>query len=68
MAVQAARKQRVERAQAIREAREEWWALRKAVEAERGDAVIWRLQRLQKAKGMHRLTLAELLVAGGTVR
>ncbi len=52
----------------MQQLREEWWQLHRAVLAKRPDAVIWRLQRLQKTRGMHKLTLAEMLVASGSVR
>ncbi len=68
MAIHVMRRQRVDRTVAMRELREDWWQLRKAVQAQRPEAVLWRLQRVQKTKGMHRLTLAEMLVGSGTIR
>lgn len=67
MAVHVAPKQRLDRAEAIEQVREEWGQIRKAVAANRPEAVLWRLQRVHQARGMHKLTLAELLVAGGTI-
>ena len=67
MAVHVARKQRLDRAEAIEQVREEWGQIRKAVAANRPEAVLWRLQRVRQVKGTHKLTLAELLVGGGTI-
>ncbi len=68
MAITVASKHREDRGLLMQQLREEWWQLHRAVLAKRSDAVIWRLQRLQKTKGMHKLTLAEMLVASGSVR
>ncbi len=68
MAITVASRQREERGVLMQQLREEWWQLRRAVQANRPEAVTWRLQRIEKSKAMHKLTLAELLVAGGSIR
>ncbi len=67
MAVSIVRKPSVERALVLEQVRQDWKQLHKAAEAKRSEAILWRLQRLEKAKGMHQLTLAEMLVASGAV-
>lgn len=67
MAVHVERRQRLDRAEAIEQVRQEWGQIRKAVAANRPEAVLWRLQRVRQAKGTYNLTLAELLVGGGTI-
>ena len=61
-------RQGVERTLAIRELREDWRLLAKAVKAGRPEAVLWRLRRVQQTRGMHGITAAEMLVASGAVR
>ncbi|MDP9382812.1 MAG: hypothetical protein M3Q29_22250 [Chloroflexota bacterium] len=70
MAVMVSRGQRhvEERALLLRHVRDDWRQLRQAVNAKRPQAVMWRLHRVQQTKGMHRLSLAEMLVASGCVR
>lgn len=68
MAITLARKQREERAAVLQELREDWIQMRKAVQSNRPEAVLWRLQRVQQAKGMHQLTLPEMLVASDVIR
>ena len=68
MAITVASRQREERGVLMQQLREEWWQLRRAVQANRPEAVTRRLQRIEKSKAMHKLTLAELLVAGGSIR
>ena len=67
MAVTVARKHKEERGVLMRDLQQEWRQLRKAAQAHRFDAVLWRLGRVRQAKGMHQLTLAELLVGSGSV-
>lgn len=68
MALTIPRRQRVERALVLSLVGQDWWQLRRAAEAKRPEAVLWRLQRVQQSKGMHQLTLPEMLVASGSVR
>ena len=68
MTISLIRRHRVDRAIALQQIREDWWQLRRAVESKRPDTVVWRLQRVHQTKGMHKLTLPELMVASGTVR
>ena len=67
LATNVARRQRVERTLVLRQLREDWIHLHRAAAAKRPETVIWRLDRVQRAKSMHHLTLAELLIASGAV-
>ena len=68
MVISIIRRHRLDRAIAMQQIREDWWQLRRAAEARRPDTIVWRLQRVQQTRGMHKLTLPELMVASGTVR
>ncbi|MBA2364766.1 MAG: hypothetical protein H0V86_14670 [Chloroflexia bacterium] len=52
----------------LKQVREDWWQVHRAVRSNRPEAVIWRLQRLERTRCMHALTLPELLVASGSIR
>ena len=68
MAITLARRQYEDRMMLLKQVRDDWWHVHRAVRSNRPEAVIWRLQRLKRTKDLHALTLPELLVASGAVR
>jgi len=68
VAITLARRQHEDRMLLLKQVREDWWQVHRAVRSNRPEAVIWRLQRLEQTRCMHALTLPELLVASGSIR
>ncbi len=68
MAITLARRQQEDRMMLLKQVRDDWWQVHRAVRANRLEAVIWRLQRLERTRVLHALTLPELLVASGSIR